>query len=363
MGWFVVSEIFSVLLEVIILSSQSEQNKDLEILLLRRQLAMVERKLDEPLRISRAEKLTLAVLAVKLKASTRQTARQMKRVIRVFQPETVFKWHREMVRRKWTFNKRGRGGRPRTDKEIERLVVRLAKENGWGNGKIEGELVKLGYTISDETVGDILRRNNIPPVPERETSPSWRHLMTHYCGQILACDFFTVETLFLKTLYVLFFIEVGSRQVYFAGCTTHPNGEWVTQKGRQMVWEFEDRTEPMRFLLRDNDSKFTGAFDTVFAAERIKVIKTPYRAPNANAYAERWVRTVREECLDKILILNDGHLRRVMCEYVKYYNEARPHQGIEQQVPVPKMTTRANGPIRCRNVLGGIIHDYYREVA
>ncbi len=242
-------------------------------------------------------------------------------------------------------------------------MLRLARENGWGNGKIEGELVKLGYTISDETVGNILRRHNIPPVPERETSPSWRQLMTHYRGQILACDFFTVETQFLKTMYVLFFIEVGSRQVHCAGCTAHPSGQWATQQARQMVWELEDRPEPMRFLIHDNDSKFTDEFDTVFASEHIKVIQTPYRAPNANAYAERWVRTVREECLDKILILNEAHLQRVMREYVVYYNEARPHQGIEQQIPVGSRGSASRGPVRCRNVLGGIIHDYYREAA
>ena len=130
-----------------------------------------------------------------------------------------------------------------------------------------------------------------------------------------------------------------------------------------MVWELEDRSEPIRFLIHDNDSKFTEVFDTVFASERIKVIHTPYRAPNANAYAERWVRTVREECLDKILILNEAHLHRVMREYVAYYNEARPHQGIEQQTPVPKSVSDTRGPVRCRNVLGGIIHDYYREAA
>ena len=363
MGWFVISQVLSVLLELIILSGQSEKNKDLEILLLRRQLAMVERKLDKPLRVSRAEKLPLAVLANKLKESTGQTANQMQHVIRIFRPETVFKWHRELVRRKWAHNPQGRGGRPRTDKELERLVVRLAKENGWGNGKIEGELVKLGYTLTDETVGNILRRYNIPPVPERETSPSWRHLMRHYRGQILACDFFTVETLFLKTLYVLFFIEVGSRRVHFAGCTAHPNGEWVTQQARQMVWELEGRPEPMRFLLHDNDGKFTELFDTVFASERIKVIHTPYRAPNANAYAERWVRTVREECLDKILILNEGHLRQVLLEYVAYYNDARPHQGLEQRIPTASSAPAPHGPIRCRDVLSGIIHDYYREAA
>ena len=189
------------------------------------------------------------------------------------------------------------------------------------------------------------------------------HLMRHYREQILACDFFTVLTLFLKTLYVLFFIEVGSRRVHFAGCTAHPNGEWVTQQGRQMAWALEERPEPIRFLLHDNDGKFTKAFDTVFASERIKVIHTPYRAPNANASAERWVRTVREECLAKILVLNEGHLYRVMREYVVYYNEIRPHQGLEQQIPEAPTPPAVRGPIRCRDVLGGIIHDYYREAA
>ena len=130
-----------------------------------------------------------------------------------------------------------------------------------------------------------------------------------------------------------------------------------------MVWELEERERPIRFLIHDNDSKFTQAFDTVFVSERVKVIHTPYRAPNANAYAERWVRTVREECLDKILVLNEAHLRRVMREYVAYYNSSRPHQGLEQQIPIASKAPVSGGPIRCRNVLGGIIHDYYREAA
>jgi putative transposase len=235
MGWFVISQAFALLLEVVILSRQTEQKKDLEILLLRRQLAIVGRKLDKPLRVSRAEKLALAVVAMKLKASTGQTVRQMRSVLRIFQPETVFKWHRELVRRKWTHNQQGKGGRPRTDQELERLVVRLANENGWGSGKLEGELVKLGYEISDETIRRILRRLGLSPSPDRTPSPSWRQLMPHYKDQILACDFFTIETLFLQTVYVLFFIEVGSRRVHFAGCTAHPTGAWVTQQGRQMV--------------------------------------------------------------------------------------------------------------------------------
>ena len=186
--------------------------------------------------------------------------------------------------------------------------------------------------------------------------------MTHYKNQLLACDFFTLETLFLRTIYVFFFIEVGSRRVHFAGCTAHPTGTWGTQQARQLVWQLEARALPLRFLIHDNDSKFTPSFDAVFTTEHVTVIHTPYRAPNANAYAERWVRTVRQECLDKLLIPNEAHLRHVMRDYIDYYNSARPHQGIDQQFPAPKAHSDQEGSIGCRNVLG-VIHDYYREAA
>jgi putative transposase len=169
--------------------------------------------------------------------------------------------------------------------------------------------------------------------------------MSHYQDQLLACDFFTLETLFLRTIYVFFFIKVGSRRVHFAGCTAPPSGVWVRQQARQFVWQVEPRALPLRFLIHDSDNKFTQSLDAVFASEQMKVIHTPYRAPNANPYAERWVRTVREECLDKLLILNEAHLQRVMCDYIDYYNSARPHQGIEQQVPVPKQPSGQDGQI------------------
>ena len=283
-------------------------------------------------------------------------------VIRIVKSATLFRWHSQLVQRKWTYGHRN-PGRPRTDKEIEQLVLRLARENNWGYERIEGDLLKLGYTIGHETVSHILQRHGIPPAPERKPSPSWRHLMTHYKDQLLACDFFTVETLFLQTLYVLVFIEIGTRRVHFAGCTAHPDKAWVTQQARQVMWELEDREPGIRFLIRDNDKKFSHAFDTVFRSEGIDVIPTPYRAPNANAYAERWIRSAREECLDKLLIINQAHLRRVMREYMAFFNTARPRQGLEQQIPVPKMTHETTGPLRCRTVLGGIIHDYYRDAA
>jgi putative transposase len=254
-------------------------------------------------------------------------------------------------------------GRPRTDREIERLVVRLARENGWGNERIAGELLKLGYDISDETVANILRRHGIPPVPERNISPSWRHLMAHYKDQLLACDFFTIDTLFLHILYILIFIEIGSRRVHFAGCTAHPDNAWITQQARQVMWELDEREPAIHFLIRDNDKKFSHAFDTVFRSAGIHVIPIPHHAPNANVYAERWIRSVREECLDKVLIINQAHLRHVMREYVAFFNTARPHQGIDQRIPIPPASRATSGPVRCRNVLGGIIHDYYLDAA
>jgi putative transposase len=286
----------------------------------------------------------------------------MDEMIRILKPATRFRWHNQLMQRKWTYSHRN-AGRPQINKEIEQLVLRLARAHGWGYERIKGESLKLGYTISHETVGRFLRRHGISPAPERKSSPSWRHLTTHSKDQLLACDFFTVETLFLRTIYVLIFIEIGCRRVHFAGCTTHPDKTWVTQQVRQVMWEIDSRHPTIRFLIRDRDRKYTRAFDAVFRVQEVAVIPTPYRAPNANAFAERWIRSVREECLDKLLIINQAHLRRIMREYVVFFNTARPHQGIDQQIPIPNSTHNTNGPVRRRNVLGGIIHDYYRDAA
>jgi hypothetical protein len=283
----------------------------------------------------------------------------------LFKPDTVLKWHRDLVRRKWTFSKRPTGGKPATDPQLQTLLLQLAHENPtWGYSKIQGELLKLGYPIGRSTVRDILKRQQVPPAPERaKRGSSWRTFLTHYQQQMLACDFFTVETAWLQTLYVFFFIELGTRRVHFAGCTAYPTAAWVTQQARQLTWTLPDAQQPIHFLIRDRDAKFTASFNTVFATEDVATIRTPYRAPQANAFAERWIRSVRAECLDQLLILGEGHLRRVMKEYVTYYNEARPHQGIEQRCPIPLDRGRHEGPVQCRDVLGGIIHDYYHEAA
>ena len=255
------------------------------------------------------------------------------------------------------------------------MIVRLATENSrWGYSKIQGELQKLGYSVSRSSVRNILKRHHIPPsLGRKKQSSSWRSFLGQYADPMIACDFFVVETTWLQTLYVFFFIELGTRRVRLAGCTAHPTSTWVTQQARNLAWDLQDlgdRTLPTRFLIRDRDSKFTASFEGLFEAEGIQIVLTPYRAPKANAFAERWVRTVREECLDQLLIIGEGHLRRVLTEYIEYYNHRRPHQGICQRTPIPLPQTKtrrgqsaSRDPVGRRDVLGGIVHDYYRAEA
>jgi putative transposase len=325
MGWFILAQLFSTLTSMVRLGRASGQEKDLEILILRHQLDILERKKKQLIRPNRTEKVILAILVSRLKKATMRPASQLRDVVRIFQPETVLRWHRELVRHKWTFKRKSKGGRPRISRELGALSVRLARENGrWGYGKIEGELLKLGFTVSISTVRNVLDRHGILPAPVRHGSLGWRHLMRHYKQQY----FFTVEAIWLKTLYALFFDELGTRRVHLAGVTAHPDGRWVARQARQIVWALEDDEVNVRFLIHDNDSKFTATFDTVFQSEGLHVIHTPFQAPNANALAERWVRTPREECLDHILILNQSHLRGILSTFIDYYNGARPHQGL-----------------------------------
>jgi hypothetical protein len=246
------------------------------------------------------------------------------------------------------------------------LILQIAKENPrWGYGKIHGELCKLGYAIGRSTVRNVLKRWNIPSAPCRaHQGSSWKTFLNHYKGQMLACDFFTVETIWLKTIYVLFFIELGTRRIHLAGCTRRPTAAWVTQQARHISWKMQDGAVTTRFLIHDRDSKFPVAFDTVFTSEAVTIVRTPVQAPNANAFAERWIRSVREECLDQILIVSEGHLRRVLTAYLTYDNLARPHQGIDQQCPVPLVRSVARaGPVERRDILGGVLHDYCRRAA
>jgi hypothetical protein len=282
----------------------------------------------------------------------------------IFKPDTVIRWHRNLIRRKWTFKRKGNPGRPGISSRLEALIVRLAEENPrLDYEKIQGKLLKLGYNLSVSSVRNILKKHRVIPVSQRAVG-SWRNPLEHYKGQILASDFFTVETIWLKTLYVLFFIELGTRRIHLAGCTSNPNTIWVAQQARQLVWDLKDNDRDMRaVLIHDHDTKFTSSFDNVFSSEGIEILHTPYQAHRANAFAECWVRSVREECLDHILIMNENHLRRVLKDYAQYYNHARPHQGLGQSFPVSGLTRNKEGPIHRRDILGGVIHDYYRQPA
>ncbi len=229
-----------------------------------------------------------------------------------------------MVAKHWTYAHRP--GRPPTTKERRALIVRLAQENPrWGYQRIVGEFKGLGIVVSATTVKKILREEHLGPAGTRQ-GPSWREFLRAQAKSVVAVDFFTVDTVWLQRLYVLFFIEVASRRVHCTGCTAHPNTEWVTQQARQVAWTFAERADPVRFLIRDHDGKFTGGFDAVFAAEHIRIVRTPIQVPEANGIAERFVRTARSECLDWLLILNARHLERVLAEFIDHYNGWRPHR-------------------------------------
>ena len=334
--------------------------KDLQIALLRQQLRILQRTSKAQSRLTRPEKLMLVALTSRLKTRTRRFHKALHEAVFLVQTDTLLKWHRQLVRQKWTFQHPHRGGRPRLERDLEALIVRIAHENPrMGYDKIQGKLLKLGFKIHPSTVKNVLRRHGLFPAPQRAQS-SWRAFLKHYRQQMLACDFFTVETIRLETIYVLFFIELGSRRVHLAGCTANPNSAWVTQQARQIVWHLSDEPRPMRFLIHDRDSKFTTRFDYIFVSERIEVIRTPFRAPKANAYAERWIRSVREECLDRLIILDPHHLQYVLAEYTDYYNRARPHQGIDQRTPIPVPYSDYQGRIERRDILHGLIHDYRR---
>jgi putative transposase len=258
---------------------------------------------------------------------------------------------------------RGKPGRPAVDRQLRQLVLRLARKNPrWVYPRIVGELLKLGLRVSPSTVRRLILAAGLEPAPRR-SGLSWRAFLRQQAASMIACDFFTVETISLRRFYVLFFIELGSRHVHIAGCTRNPTGTWVTQQARNL--SFTGLFARMRFVIHDRDSKFSAAFDEVFRSEAIKVIHTPIRAPQANAYAERFVRTIRAECLDWLLILGRRHLEQVLRTYGEHYNRERPHRGLALLPPAPTDTTESStvGPIHRRDRLGGLIHEYRRAAA
>jgi transposase InsO family protein len=264
------------------------------------------------------------------------------------------------VKRKWTFQPRSAGGRPVIPDEVRVLILRMGRENPrWGCIRIRGELAKLGIRDSATKIRTLLRANGLGPAPRR-AGPTWSEFLRSQAQGILALDFFTVETIMLRTMYVLFAVHLGSRRVHVLGVTKNPDSAWVTQQARNLT--VGERLEGIRFVIRDRDSRFSGSFDEVFRSEEVRIIKTPIRAPRANAYAERWVRTARAECLDWMLVLGRRDLEHVLRTYVIHYNRARPHRGLDLRTPEPRRdpapwpTRRAM--VQTHRVLGGLIREY-----
>ena len=335
------------------LLSRSGRAKDAEILILRHQVAVLQRQAATP-RLSWADRAVLAALARLLPGS------QLRQLRLIVSPRTLLRWHADLVRRRWTYPRRA-PGRPRTAPAVRTLILEMAGDNpGWGYRRIHGELAGLGYKLAPSTVWQILKDAGIDPAPRR-SGQTWRAFLEAQAKTILATDFFHVDTVFLRRLYVLFFIEHGTRRVRLAVITARPTGEWVAQQARNLLMDLGDHADGAKILIRDRDAKFTAAFDAVFAAAGMRIIKTPVQAPRANAIAERWVGSTRRECLDWMLITGERHLCLVLDEYIDHYNSHRPHRALQQEPPAG----RADPPVELtgirvlrRDRLGGLIHEY-----
>jgi putative transposase len=326
-----------------------------EIAVLRHELAVLHRQVPRP-RYTPADRMLLAALA-KLLPRERWA-------VFLATPATLLRWHRELIARRWTYPPTG--DRRGVGEEIVALVVWLARESPrWGYVRIVGECGSLGVRVSATSVRRILRRHGLGPAPRRGGT-TWSQFLRTQAGGLLATDFFTVETVGMIRLYALFVVEVQRRTVHLMGITAYPTGGWVAPQARNLLMDLDGQAHRFRYLIRDRDAKFTAAFDAVFTAAGIEVVKIPPRAPRANAYAERWVRTVRSECLDWTLVWNQRQLHRVLTEYLRHYNSVRPHRSLDLRPPRPARPLTLVEPgstqplVQRVDELGGLIHEYRR---
>ena len=333
------------------LLARSGASKDVEILVLRHEIAILRRQVAHP-KPDWADRAMIAAL-------TRLLPRRL-RVHRIVTPGTLLTWHRRLIKNKWTYP--NTTGRPPVPEEIRQLVQQLARQNPrWGHRRIQGELLSLGYRIGAGTIRRILAAAGLTPAPRR-VSPTWRQFLASQPAGILACDFLHVDTVFLRRLYVLFVMEIRTRRVHVLGVTAHPTGAWTAQQARNLLMNLGERAGHFKFLVRDRDSKFTAAFDEVLAGNGVRIIKTPVRSPRANSFAERYVETLRRECLDHLLIYGEQHLRQVLAAYARHYNEHRPHQSREQRPPLhePGQAVDVTARIKRTHVVQGLISEYRR---
>ena len=337
----------------LVLLGRSSASKNAELLVLRHEVAVLRRTKPKP-RLDWADRAVLAALI-------RHLPRRL-RAHRLVTPGTVLRWHRRLVRKKWTYP--NRTGRPPVSTEIAALIERLATENrSWGYQRIQGEMLKLGHRVGASTIRQILKALRIPPAPKRHTDTTWRQFLRTQAATMLAVDFFHVDcAVSLQRLYCFFVIEVGSRYVHILGVTTNPDGPWTTQQIRNLLMDLGDRAADFRFLIRDRAGQFTVSFDAVLASAGIEAVKIPPRSPRANAFAERFVLTARTEVTDRMLIVGERHLRTVLAEYEAHYNRRRPHRSRQLRPPWPDhpVADLSQQQIRRRPVLGGLLNEYER---
>ena len=315
------------------------------------------------LKLSDAERATLGEIGHRLGRKV------LGEVATVARPDTILAWYRKLVARKFDGSKARRSpGRPRIKGEVEQLIVRMAKENrDWGYDRIAGALANLGYKVCDQTVGNVLQRHALPPAPERKRTTTWPAFIRIHLALLAGTDFFTAEVLTLRglvTYYVLFFIHLESRRVDIAGITVHPDERWMQQIARNVTMEGCGALRDCRYLLHDRDTKYTQSFRAIIASGRVEPLVLPARSPNLNAYAERWVRSVKEECLSKVILFGERSLRRALSEYVEHFHAERNHQGKGNVLLFPRgANTRRDGPVQCRERLGGLLRYYHQEAA
>jgi transposase InsO family protein len=331
------------------LAVRTGRSKDLEIIVLRHQLAVLRRQVDRPA-LDDDDRSLLGAIAAALPRARRQGW--------LIKPDTLLRWHRRRIARHWTQPSRG-PGRPRTAATVRRLVIAMATDNPtWGYRRIQGELSGLGHLIGASTVWRILKDHGIDPA-QRRTNVTWTQFLRSQAA--IACDFATVDSVTLRRFYLLFFIDIPTRTVYLGGITEHPTGAWTTQAARNLFLRHRNKLVDARALVRDRGSQFTGTFDDVFRTEGLKILKTPVHTPVANAFAERWIATLRRELLDRTLIWNQRQLERLVVDYIDHYNTHRPHRSLNQRPPLEPEPPRADPPnqpfvrsTRCQ----GLINEY-----
>jgi transposase InsO family protein len=336
--------------------ARSDLSKNAELLVLRHENQVLRRQLAGRVRWDHADRVWLAALS-------RLVSRCRWPDVFPVTPATILRWHRDLAARKWDYASRRRPGRPSTGTSVKTLIIRMARENpAWGHRRIQGELARLGHAIAASTVWEVLHAGGIGPAPRR-AGPTWREFLASQAHAIIACDFLAVETVLLKRLHVLVFIEHGSRRVHLAGVTGHPTGAWVVQQARNLVMDLDERLGTLRFLIHDRDPLFTIAFAEVLKTEGLRIVTTLPRTPRMNAVCERVIGTLRRELLDRVLILNERHLDLMLREYVKHYNGHRPHQSRYQRPPdIEKQPVRDIADLRSvrrKPAVAGVINEYH----